>query len=82
MGFGAYDKPFEHRTDYDWGISIPESVDEYQNDKYCGFTFASGGYQDLAKLCIECNSDKWYQNVSHLMPVLLLSGEMDPVGNY
>jgi alpha-beta hydrolase superfamily lysophospholipase len=82
IGFGAYDKPFEHRTDYDWGISIPESVDEYQNDKYCGFTFASGGYQDLAKLCIECNSDKWYQNVSHLMPVLLLSGEMDPVGNY
>ena len=55
IGFGAYDKPFEHRTDYDWGISIPESVDEYQNDKYCGFTFASGGYQDLAKLCIECN---------------------------
>lgn len=82
IGFGAYDKPFEHRTDYDWGVSIPESVDDYQNDKYCGFTFASVGYKDLAKLCLECNSEKWYLNVSHLMPVLLVSGEMDPVGNY
>lgn len=82
IGFASYDKPFEHRTDYDWGTRVKESVDDYQQDDRCGFTFSAMGYQDLAKLCIDCNSDKWYANVGNQVPILLISGEMDPVGNY
>jgi alpha-beta hydrolase superfamily lysophospholipase len=82
VGFGAYDKPFEHRTDYDWGCRDEAWIDEYVADDYCGFTFTAMGYRDLANLVIDCNSDKWYANVHHHMPVLLASGEMDPVGNY
>lgn len=82
IGFGSYDKPFEHRTDYDWGSRDKACVDDYQADPYCGYTFSSAGYQDLARLCIECNNDEWYANVDKQMPVLLVSGAMDPVGNY
>ncbi|MGN0522289.1 MAG: alpha/beta fold hydrolase [Eubacterium sp.] len=82
MGFSAYDKPFEHRTNYDWGSRDTKTIDDYVADEYCGFMFSSSGYQDLAKLCIECNTDKWAQNIQSDMPILLISGSMDPVGNY
>lgn len=82
IGFGAYDKPFEHRTSYDWGSRDQKTIDEYVADEYCGFTFSAMGYQDLAKLVMDCNSDEWYSNVHNQMPVLLISGSMDPVGNY
>lgn len=80
--FGAYDKPFEHRTNYDWGTRDKESVDDYQNDDYCGFIFSTVGYRDLAMLCLDCNNDKWANAIKKNMPVLLISGSMDPVGNY
>ncbi len=82
LAFGPYDKPFEHRTDYDWGCRDAQWIDEYVADEYCGFTFSAMGYQDLAKLVMDCNCDKWYSNVHNQMPVLLASGTMDPVGNY
>lgn len=82
LGFSAYDKPFEHRTHYDWGTRDTASVDDYQADEYCGFIFSAMGYQDLAKLCIDCNSKAWFDNVNKDMPILLISGSMDPVGNY
>lgn len=82
VGFGAYDKPFEHRTDYDWGSRDRKCVDDYQADELCGFTFSAMGYQDLARLVMECNTDEWAGNIDKDMPVLLISGSMDPVGNY
>ncbi len=82
VGFGAYDKPFEHRTHYDWGTRDASSVDAYQADEYCGFVFSAMGYQDLARLVMECNTDEWANGINKDMPVLLISGEMDPVGNY
>jgi alpha-beta hydrolase superfamily lysophospholipase len=81
-GFSAYDKPFEHRTNYDWGSRDKACVDDYVNDEYCGFMFTCVGYKDLAKLCIECNTDKWAENIKIEMPILLASGTMDPVGAY
>lgn len=82
VGFSAYDKPFEHRTDYDWGTRDTASVDDYQADEYCGYIFSAMGYRDLAKLVIDCNTDAWANNINKDMPVLLISGSMDPVGNY
>lgn len=82
VGFGAYDKPFEHRTDYDWGSRDKATIDDYVADEYCGFTFSAMGYRDLAHLVMECNNDNWANNIDKDMPVLLISGSMDPVGNY
>lgn len=82
LGFSSYDKPFEHRTSYDWGTSVKESVDDYMADPKCGFLFSAKGYIDLARLVMDCNADHWFENVDKSVPVLLLSGDMDPVGNY
>lgn len=82
IAFSAYDKPFEHRTRYDWGMRDQKSVDEYVADEYCGYLFTLAGYDDLMKLVVGCNSDAFYNTLAKDMPVLLTSGDMDPVGNY
>lgn len=82
LSLGSYDKPFEHRTHYDWGMRDTHQVDEYVADPLCGFLFTVAGYKDLATLTVKCNEDRWYGNVAKDVPVILASGSMDPVGNY
>lgn len=82
ISLGAYDKPFEHRTHYDWGMRDTNEVDEYVNDPLCGFLFTVAGFMDLSQLTIQCNESQWYENVDKNVPVLLTSGDMDPVGNF
>lgn len=82
ISIGAYDKPFEHRTHYDWGISDPAEVDKYVADPLCGFLFTAAGYGDLSKLVVECNTQKWADNIKKDMPVTFVSGDRDPVGDF
>jgi alpha-beta hydrolase superfamily lysophospholipase len=37
---------------------------------------------DLMTLLDACNNKKWYNGINKTMPILLISGEEDPVGNY
>lgn len=82
ISLGAYDKPFEHRTHYDWGMRDTAEVDKYVADPLCGFLFTVAGFMDLSTLTIKCNEDAWFNNVSRNVPVLLTSGDKDPVGDY
>ncbi len=82
LTFGAYNNKFEKRTPFDWLTRDIEHVDKYIADEYCGFLFTVQGMNDLVKLNIRANSDDWYRNVPADIPILVISGEMDPVGNY
>lgn len=85
IAFGSYNKRFGKTTKDDpslW-LTNDESVRKaYYNDKYCTFKFSVSAMADLITLIKECNRDEWYKNVSGKMPILLLSGEDDPVGNF
>ena len=80
--FGAYGDKFEKRTNFDWLTRDTEIVDKYIADDYCGFLFSVQGMNDLVKLNIAANTDEWYGKVPKDIPLLVISGEMDPVGNY
>ncbi len=82
MTFGAYGNKFEKRTAFDWLTRDTKIVDEYIADDYCGFLFSAQGMNDLVKLNISANTDDWYNNVPKDLKILLISGSMDPVGNY
>lgn len=82
IGFGSYNKMFEKRTEFDWLSRIEASVDNYIRDPKCGYVFTSQGFNDLAKLVIKCNSTEWYKTVRSDAPIYILSGSMDPVGEY
>lgn len=82
MTFGAYNSKFEKRTAFDWLTRDTKIVDEYIKDDMCGFLFSVKGMNDLVNLNIEANLPAWYSEISKDLPILLVSGEMDPVGDY
>lgn len=82
LTFGSYNNKFEKRTNCDWLTADTQIVDEYIADKYCGFLFSVQGMNDLVKLNINANTKQWYESVPKDIPILVISGAMDPVGNY
>lgn len=82
LTFGAYNNKFEKRTAYDWLTRNSKIVDEYIADDYCGFLFSAQGMNDLIKLNIAANSAEWYNCVPKDIPILVISGDMDPVGAF
>lgn len=83
LAFGAYNKKFNpKRTAFDWLTTDNAIVDKYIADPYCGFLFTTYGYRDLMNLIVVINRDEWYTSVPLELPIYLIAGEDDPVGNY
>ncbi|MCD7723095.1 MAG: alpha/beta hydrolase [Clostridiales bacterium] len=80
--FGSYNSKFEKRTACDWLSTDSASNDKFIADPMCGFLFSAAGINDLIKLNISANSKEWYAAIPKSLPVLLISGDMDPVGAY
>ena len=83
MTFGTYNKKIKpQRTSFDWLSRDNEQVDKYIDDKYCGFLFTACGYRDLFSLLRYVSVKSWYKGVRKNLPILLISGAADPVGEY
>ena len=81
--FGAYNKRIASRkTLFDWLSRNEENVRRYIEDPLCGFTFTINGFQTLFHLIWNLHDEKRLQEMPKRLPVLFLSGEDDPVGNY
>ena len=57
-------------------------MDKYSKDKFCTFDFTLSAMGDLMKLIIKCNINGWYSGISKSLPLFLIAGNDDPVGNY
>ena len=53
-----------------------------RDDDLCGFHFTLNGFYALIKLQSLSNSKMWFKEISDKLPILLVSGSDDPVGNY
>lgn len=83
LAFGSYNKKFKNAiTKFDWLTRDSKEVEKYINDDLCGFVFTANGYRDLFSLLRSVSSSVWYHDVPQLLPILIISGEMDPVGEY
>lgn len=82
MAFGTYNNKFEKRTAYDWLSRDNDEVDKYVADDLCGFLFTAYGYRDLMALLGSVTQKSWAENFPKQLPVFLISGSMDPVGEY
>ena len=81
--FGAYNSKYESvRTEFDWLTRDEAVVDTYLKDEYCMFTFTAAAYTDLMSILSDVSSDEWYDAIPMELPMLLLSGDMDPVGGW
>ena len=82
LAFGTYGKRFEGRTEYDWLTRETSIADKYIADPYCGYLFTAQGMHDLIEANTASNAEEWYQGVPKDLPILLISGAEDPVGDY
>ena len=54
----------------------------FLEDEMCHFRFTSSAMGDVIRLSHHCNRRNWYRAVPKDIPILLISGDADPVGNY
>lgn len=80
--FGSFNDGFDNEGPSAW-LSCDENARKaYHADEFCTFKFTLGALRDLVKLNSFANSGKWFSNFDKKIPVLLVSGADDPVGNY
>ena len=80
LAFGGYNKAVgSNRTDFDWLSTVETNVDRYVADPLCGFPFTAAGMRDLFTGLGEIADKGWAAAVAD-KPILILSGEEDPVG--
>ena len=65
-----------------WISRDEEIVNKYNNDKFCNYIFTVSGYRDLFRMLAAVSSQEWAPSVPTDLPILLISGEDDPVGGY
>jgi alpha-beta hydrolase superfamily lysophospholipase len=81
--FGFYNKPFKPcRTPFDWLSRDTAEVDKYMDDIYCGGIFTSSFFYDFFKGLKTLYDDSKINLIPKNLPVYILSGSMDPVGEF
>ena len=82
LAFGSYNKKFNGSTGFEWLSVNEDNVKKYVADDKCGYMFTAFGYRDLFRLLGSVSGKDWYEAVPKSLPIYLISGDMDPVGNY
>ena len=81
--FGSYNKRIKDaKTNFDWLSRDSDRVDAYIADKDCGFIFTVNGFKTLFELIARAKKRENLLKIPKELPVIFLSGEEDPVGNY
>lgn len=70
------------RTRCDWLSRDDTNVDKFLADPKCNFVFTVSGYRDLLDSLLCANSKPVIENTPTDLPLLFISGSMDPIGQY
>ncbi len=82
LAFGSYNRRFEPLTEYEWLTKDREVINKYASDEFCNYKFTVSAIIDLMKLLFNCNRNEWFESVNKDLPIFLIAGEEDPVGDY
>lgn len=81
LTFGSYNKSFKDvRTPFDWLSTDRAEVNKYMQDPYCGFVASNQFFHDLIVGLITIHRTEEIKKIPMDLPLLLISGEADPVG--
>lgn len=81
--FGAYNKRIEAPQSGNAWLSVePENVARYDADPKCGFMFTVSAFHEMLRVMAHVNEPAWAQTVRKDLPVLVIAGGEDPVGDY
>ncbi len=82
IAFGAYNRKTKKRTERDWSTRDEAEVDKIIADELCGYTYTVSGMKVLFTTLKQVTTRRWYNTIPLSMPIFLVSGSMDPVGDY
>lgn len=83
LTFKNYNQRFANEKDeFSWLTKDGDIRTKYTNDDHCNFMFTTYGYRDLFKILQKISKDDWATDIPLSLPVMFISGEEDPVGNY
>lgn len=68
------------QTDHDWLTRDMEKARSFEADPYCQFLFTAGAYRDFFRMILMDQRAEQLGRRRTDMPLLLLSGDRDPVG--
>ena len=81
LSFGSYNKNIkEPRTKFDWLSRDTKQVDKYVADPLCGYCCTTGFFKGFMKGLSKLN--KGVKEVPVKLPIYIMAGHDDPVGNY
>lgn len=81
--FGTYNKHIENpESDWDWLSYDRNTVNSFLEDEYRNRTFTASGFKDMLTLYRLANSVTLIDDIPRELPILFLSGEDDPLGDY
>lgn len=83
IAFGDYNKKYDECKDkLGWMSQDPSTLECFRNDPKCNFVLTAAGFRDLTEALIFVSRKDWAREVPKELPIFLLSGQMDPVGDY
>ena len=83
MAFGSYNKKIEpRRSPYDWLTRDEAVVDAYAADPLCTFTPTSSLFREMLSGLATVGSAREIGRMSKGIPIILMSGDADPVGGW
>lgn len=83
LAFSKYNDKYEDvKSQSDWISRDREIVDAYLKDPRCTFKFTDRAAYDFANLMDSVSGAQWARRIPKDLPYLLISGTMDPVGEY
>ena len=83
MAFGSYNSRFPKEEGANaWLTRDVARVACRDTDEFTSFKFTVSGYIDLFNMLGLSNAKSWYKAYPKSLPTMIMSGDMDPVGNY
>ena len=80
LTIGSYRKKSPKGSENGWLSGDAEIRKKYDNDKFCNFRFTSAAYRDMFDALHEVSRGSWAKKLPCDLPVLITSGDRDPVG--
>lgn len=83
VSFGSYNKRIDvAKEPGNWLSKNEENLMKYAGDPMCTFTFTANGFQTMFRLIYNLHDREKLKKMPPDLPVIFLSGEDDPVGDY
>ena len=83
IAFGGFTKRYEKGASrLAWMSRDPAVLAAFKDDPKCNFVLTVAGFRDLMNVLTFVSRKEWAKEVPKGLPVYLVSGSMDPVGEY